>query len=383
MIKIIKNVEVFSPQPLGKRDVLIAHDKIVAIDKDIALNGSYVESIDGSGKLCVPGFIDSHVHIIGGGGEGGFTTRTPELLFSDLVQGGITTVVGCLGTDGVTRNLNSLYAKAKSLDEQGVTCYIYSGSYRVPIVTFTGSLLQDLILIDKVIGAGEIAISDHRSSQPTVEELKRIAADARVGGILSNKAGIVNLHVGDGPSMLDMLYEIIQTTEIPTSQFLPTHINRNRKLLQEGLNYVQMGGVVDFTTSVGSLLEEDLQAWKALRDYVDHGFEDSVTFSSDGQGSLPRFNDKKEFVGLDVGRVTSVYEQFRLAVENGVELQKALKAVTKNPARVLKLTSKGCLDEGKDADLLLLDKDLCINTVIAKGKILMKEGQLIIKGTFE
>lgn len=383
MIKIIKNVEIFSPQPLGKRDILIAHDKIVAIDKDIALNGTYVESIDGSGKLCVPGFIDSHVHIIGGGGEGGFTTRTPELPFSDLVQGGITTVVGCLGTDGVTRNLNSLYAKAKSLDEQGVTCYIYSGSYRVPIVTFTGSLLQDLILIDKVIGAGEIAISDHRSSQPTIEELKRIAADARVGGILSNKAGIVNLHVGDGPSMLDMLYEIIRTTEIPTSQFLPTHINRNRKLLQEGLNYVQMGGVVDFTTSVGSLLEEDLQAWKALKDYVDHGFEDSVTFSSDGQGSLPRFNDKKEFVGLDVGRVTSVYEQFRLAVENGVELQKALKAVTKNPAKVLKLTSKGCLDEGKDADLLLLDKDLCINTVIAKGKILMKEGQLIVKGTFE
>lgn len=383
MIKIIKNVEIFSPQPLGKRDILIAHDKIVAIDKDIPLNGTYVESIDGSGKLCVPGFIDSHVHIIGGGGEGGFTTRTPELPFSDLVQGGITTVVGCLGTDGVTRNLNSLYAKAKSLDEQGVTCYIYSGSYRVPIVTFTGSLLQDLILIDKVIGAGEIAISDHRSSQPTIEELKRIAADARVGGILSNKAGIVNLHVGDGPSMLDMLYEIIRTTEIPTSQFLPTHINRNRKLLQEGLNYVQMGGVVDFTTSVGSLLEEDLQAWKALKDYVDHGFEDSVTFSSDGQGSLPRFNDKKEFVGLDVGRVTSVYEQFRLAVENGVELQKALKAVTKNPAKVLKLTSKGCLDEGKDADLLLLDKDLCINTVIAKGKILMKEGQLIVKGTFE
>ncbi|MGB9821041.1 MAG: beta-aspartyl-peptidase [Pseudothermotoga sp.] len=383
MIKIIKNVEIFSPQPLGKRDILIAHDKIVAIDKDIPLNGTYVESIDGSGKLCVPGFIDSHVHIIGGGGEGGFTTRTPELPFSDLVQGGITTVVGCLGTDGVTRNLNSLYAKAKSLDEQGVTCYIYSGSYRVPIVTFTGSLLQDLILIDKVIGAGEIAISDHRSSQPTIEELKRIAADARVGGILSNKAGIVNLHVGDGPSMLDMLYEIIRTTEIPTSQFLPTHINRNRKLLQEGLNYVQMGGVVDFTTSVGSLLVEDLQAWKALKDYVDHGFEDSVTFSSDGQGSLPRFNDKKEFVGLDVGRVTSVYEQFRLAVENGVELQKALKAVTKNPAKVLKLTSKGCLDEGKDADLLLLDKDLCINTVIAKGKILMKEGQLIVKGTFE
>lgn len=383
MIKIIKNVEVFSPQPLGRKDILIANDKIVAVEDSIILNGSYVQIIDGSDKIAVPGFIDSHVHIIGGGGEGGFKTRTPELIFSDLVRGGITTVIGCLGTDGVTRNLNSLYAKAKALDEEGVTCYIYSGSYRVPIVTFTGSLLQDLILIDKVIGAGEIALSDHRSSQPTLEELKRIAADARVGGILSAKAGIVNLHLGDGNSMLDMIYEIVRKTEIPITQFLPTHVNRNKKLLNEGLNYTKMGGFVDFTTSTGGLLEEDLQAWKALKLYTENGFEDQITFSSDGQGSLPRFNEKKEFIGLDVGKVTSVYEQFRLAVRHGVAIEKALKAVTQNAAKILKLHSKGIIAQKKDADILLLDHDLTIVDVIAKGKVLMANYEITVKGTFE
>ncbi len=383
MIKIIKNVEVFSPQPLGRKDILIAIDKIVAVEDSITLNGSHVQLIDGSGKIAVPGFIDSHVHIIGGGGEGGFKTRTPELVFSDLVKGGVTTVIGCLGTDGVTRNLNSLYAKAKALDEEGVTCYIYSGSYRVPIVTFTGSLLQDLILIDKVIGAGEIAISDHRSSQPTVEELKRIAADARVGGILSGKAGIVNLHLGDGEMMLNMVYEIVSKTEIPVTQFLPTHINRNERLLHEGLNYVKMGGFVDFTTSTDSLSKEDLQAWKALKLYIENGFEDNVTFSSDGQGSLPRFNEKKEFVGLDIGKVTCNYEQFRLAVKNGVAIEKTLKAVTYNPAKILKLQNKGTIAQGKDADILLLDHDLALVDVIAKGKVLMANHEVIVKGTFE
>ncbi|MFN3282823.1 MAG: beta-aspartyl-peptidase [Pseudothermotoga sp.] len=383
MIKIIKNVEVFSPQLLGKKDILIANDKIAAVEDSITLNDSHVQLIDGSGKIAIPGIIDSHVHIIGGGGEGGFKTRTPELAFSDLVRGGITTVIGCLGTDGVTRNLNSLYAKAKALDEEGVTCYIYSGSYRVPIVTFTGSLLQDLILIDKVIGAGEIAICDHRSSQPTLEELKRIAADARVGGILSGKAGVVNLHLGDGEMMLDMIYEIVNKTEIPITQFLPTHINRNERLLNEGLNYAKMGGFVDFTTSTDSLLKEDLQAWKALKLYIENGFEDQITFSSDGQGSLPRFNERKEFIGLDVGKVTCDYEQFRLAVEHGVAIERALKAITLNPAKVLKLHNKGTIARGKDADILLLDHDLTLVDVIARGKMLMSNYEIIIKGTFE
>lgn len=383
MIKLVKNVEVFSPNFLGKKDILIAGSKIVAIEDFINVDSLPVEKIDGSGLIAVPGFIDSHVHIAGGGGEGGFKTRTPGIVFSDLVKAGITTVVGCLGTDGVTRNLKDLYAKAKSLEEEGINTYIYSGSYRVPLITFTGNLIEDFILIDKVIGAGEIAVSDHRSSQPSVDELKRIVADARVGGILSNKAGIVNIHVGDGKSMLDILYEIVETTEIPVTQFLPTHINRNKKLFEEGLNYAKIGGFVDFTTSVGDLLEEDLQAWKAVKIYIENGFENQVTMSSDGQGSLPKFNEKGQFIGLGIGKVSSVMEQFKSAVKNGVPFEKILKAITQNPAKILKLSSKGVIAPGKDADILLFNSDLNLDSVLCMGKLLMSKEQILVKGTFE
>jgi beta-aspartyl-dipeptidase (metallo-type) len=380
---LLKNATVYSPEPLGVRDILLAVDRIVAIEEQLTVCLPNLSVMDCSKKIAVPGFIDSHVHILGGGGEGGFRTRTYELSFSDLVRAGITTVVGCLGTDGVTRSLESLYAKAKALEEEGVSSYIYVGSYRVPPVTLTGSIIKDIVLIDKVIGVGEVAISDHRSSQPTLDELKRLAADARIGGMLSGKAGVVNVHVGDGPTMLEPLVKVVKTSEIPITQFLPTHINRNSKLLNSSIEWLSMGGFIDLTTSIGELLEDELLPWRVFKELSEHGFESQITFSSDGQGSLPRFDEKGNFVGLDVGKVSTLYEQARLAAMHATPLEKALLPITKNVAKILKLTDKGTLSVGMDADIVLLDQDLNIDTVIAKGKILMLNKEQIVKGTFE
>jgi beta-aspartyl-dipeptidase (metallo-type) len=380
---LLKNATVYSPEPLGVRDILLAVDRIVAIEEQLTVCLPNLSVIDCSKKITVPGFIDSHVHILGGGGEGGFRTRTYELSFSDLVRAGITTVVGCLGTDGVTRSLESLYAKAKALEEEGVSSYIYVGSYRVPPVTLTGSIIKDIVLIDKVIGVGEVAISDHRSSQPTLDELKRLAADARIGGMLSGKAGVVNVHVGDGPTMLEPLVKVVKTSEIPITQFLPTHINRNSKLLNSSIEWLSMGGFIDLTTSIGELLEDELLPWRVFKELSERGFESQITFSSDGQGSLPRFDEKGNFVGLDVGKVSTLYEQARLAAMHATPLEKALLPITKNVAKILKLTDKGTLSVGMDADIVLLDQDLNIDTVIAKGKILMLNKEQIVKGTFE
>jgi beta-aspartyl-dipeptidase (metallo-type) len=380
---LLKNATVYSPEPLGIRDILLAVDRIVAIEEQLTVCLPNLSVIDCSKKIAVPGFIDSHVHILGGGGEGGFRTRTYELSFSDLVRAGITTVVGCLGTDGVTRSLESLYAKAKALEEEGISSYIYVGSYRVPPVTLTGSIIRDIVLIDKVIGIGEVAISDHRSSQPTLDELKRLAADARIGGMLSGKAGVVNVHVGDGPTMLEPLVKVVKTSEIPITQFLPTHINRNSKLLNSSIEWLSMGGFIDLTTSIGELLEDELLPWRVFKELSERGFESQITFSSDGQGSLPRFDEKGNFVGLDVGKVSTLYEQARLAAMHATPLEKALLPITKNVAKILRLTDKGTLSVGMDADIVLLDQDLNIDTVIAKGKILMLNKEQIVKGTFE
>lgn len=390
MVVIIEGVEIYSPEYKGKNNILILDGKIAYIGAEkIKLDlPIQVKIIDGSNFYAFPGFIDGHVHITGGGGEGGFSTRTPEIMLSDIIKGGITTIVGCLGTDGLTRSMENLYAKAKGLEEEGVSTYIYTGSYRVPVSTLTGSVMKDVMMIDKVVGVGEIALSDHRSSQPSVEELKRLTADARVGGILSQKAGVVNIHLGDGKRMLNYLIDIVNTTEIPITQFWPTHVNRNPYLFKQGIEYAKMGGFIDFTTSSDPVFweEGEVKASKAIKICLNEGVDEgNITLTSDGQGSLPQFNEKGEFVKLGIGRVTSLYSEVRDAIlEDRVPIEKAVKCITQNPARILKLKQKGRLEVGLDGDLVLVDKEsLEIDTVIAMGKIMMENKKLLKKGTFE
>ncbi len=385
---LIKNAEILTPEPQGRCDILLGGGRILRMEAGIRIPRKYCEVIDARNLVAVPGFIDAHVHIMGGGGEGGFKTRTPDLPLTDAIRGGITTVVGCLGTDGYTRSMPALLAKAKSLEEEGISTFLYSGSYGLPLRTLFGTLEEDLLFIEKVIGAGEVAISDHRSDQPTFEAIAQLAGTARRGGMLSGKAGIVNLHLGDGLRGLAYLRRILEETEIPATQFLPTHINRNPHLFEEGIAYAKAGGFVDFTTStVQAYLDDgEVPCGVALRRMLEAGVDPGhITFTSDGQGSLPDFDGQGRLRGISVGRVTTLFAAIRAAVlEEKVPLETALRVITSNPASLLKLHAKGRLAPELDADVVLLDpKNLEIHTVIAKGRPLMKARKLLAKGIFE
>lgn len=387
MLRLIRDVELFAPEPLGRQDLLMGGGRILEVGPRIRMPRAHCETLQGRGLWATPGFIDGHVHLIGGGGEGGWGTRTPELPVRDAILGGVTTLVGCLGTDGITRTLPALLAKVRQLEAEGLSAYMYSGHYGLPAKTLTGSVEEDLLLIDKVIGVGEVAISDHRSSQPTFEELARLAGEARRGGLLSGKAGLVDLHLGDGPRKVELLLRLLAETELPASQFLPTHINRNGDLFEAGLAYARSGGYVDLTTStVPQLLAQgEVKASEGLARLLRAGVPaERITFTSDGQGSLPDFDTAGHLVGLSVGRVTSLHEELRDAVKaDGVAFTEALKVVTSSPADLLKLHLKGRLAPGLDADLLLLKPDtLAVDTVVAGGRLLMRGGRILVKPTF-
>ena len=332
--------------------------------------------------------MDAHVHIIGGGGEGGFATRTPEIQLSKITTSGVTTVFGLLGTDGITRHVESLLAKARGLENEGISTYIYSGSYEMPTPTITGSVRRDIVLIDKVIGTGEIAMSDHRSSQSPVSAYREITAEARVGGMLSGKAGVVNMHIGDGTDGLKYLREITANGELPKTQVIPTHVNRNKHLFADAIDWAKSGGLMDFTSSIAPKDDNDpvVKTSKGIRQALDAGVPlRQISVSSDGNGSMPIFDDSGNNIGVGVASEDSLLKEFRdLVQEEGLSVSEALTVFTSNVAQNTKLyPAKGCLAEGSDADILLLDDKLQLNATFARGQQMVKDGKAIVFGTFE
>ena len=366
---LLKNAHVIAPEDLGVKDILVAGEKIAMIGEGLSLPAIYdCEVVDCEGNYVVPGFIDSHVHLIGGGGEGGYATRTPEIQLTDITTSGVTTVLGLLGTDGVTRHVTSLLAKARGLEDEGITAYIYSGSYEIPTPTITGSVRNDIILIDKVIGTGEIAMCDHRSSQSPKEAYQQITAEARVGGMLSGKAGVVNMHLGDGEDGLKMLYEITKNGEIPKTQIIPTHVNRNKRLFKEAIEWAKQGGIMDVTSSVSpeSGSSHSVKSSEAVKQALEAGVNiENITMSSDGNGSMPIFDEAGNNIGVGVASQISILNEFRDMVQKeNIAITDAIKIITSNIAKFTKLyPRKGCLANNSDADILVLDKDLQLQHV--------------------
>jgi beta-aspartyl-dipeptidase (metallo-type) len=385
---LIQQAEVYSPENIGRKDILIGAEKILLIKDRIdysSFKEHNIQIIDGTSKKLIPGLIDGHVHIAGAGGEGGPATRTPEMQLSQMLSGGITTVIGCLGTDGFTRSLNSVLMKVKSLRAEGVSAWMYSGSYQVPTPTLLGDIGKDIAMIEEIIGIGEIALSDHRSSCPTTEELIRLVEHARVGGMLGGKAGIANIHMGDAKNPFKPIYEAVENSELKFIQFLPTHCNRNDYIFEDAKEYGKTGYVDITASSYPYFPEYEIKPSKAIKELIDAGVPlHHITMTSDGNGSLPGFDDKGNLIKLEMGQPKSILDELidLVKVEN-LPLEKALTVVTSNVADILKLKSKGRVKEGLDADLVLLDKDLNISDLIARGNLMVSDYKMLKKGTYE
>lgn len=373
MITLFRNAEVYAPQYLGKKDILTGGKSILAISDSITPpQGVEVEIIECEGRKIIPGLIDSHVHITGGGGEGGPASRMPELQVSMMIDGGVTTVIGCLGTDGITRTVESVLMKVKTLRAQGVSAWMYTGAYQVPPPTIMGDVAKDIALFEEIIGVGEVAISDHRSSVPALSELTRLTAHARVAGMIGGKAGILNMHMGDAQDPFRPLHEVVEHSEMSYRQFIPTHCNRNAYIFEDAKIY-GLKGYVDITTSsYPYYADEEVKPSTALRLLLEAGVPvNHITFTSDACGSLPGFDPVTgKLIKLEMGLPDSVWREIREAVlDEGLALETALQVATLTPATLLKLEAKGQISAGKDADLVILDNDLNIKHVMAMGKM--------------
>ena len=385
MLKLLTNAQVFAPEDLGLGHVLIGGGRIIAVhDKKEGLSAPHATEFDLKGRRLIPGFIDGHAHVTGGGGESGFSTRVPPVPLGQFTRAGVTSVIGVLGTDDTTRDTRSLLAQTRALREEGLGAWCHTGGYHVPPVTLTGSVRDDIVYLDPVIGVGELALSDHRSSQPTRDELLRIASDAHVAGMISGKAGIVHLHLGDGERGLDLVRQALQLSELPARVFNPTHVNRRKALFDEALELARVGSTVDITAFPVAEGEDAWAADVALQKYLESGAPvDKVTISSDGGGCLPVFNDQGEMLHMDIGRPASLIETLQMLLSNGAALEQVLPAFTSSVADILRLHDRGRIRDGDAADLIVLDDKNEISDVMIAGIWHVKAGEQQVFGKFE
>ena len=367
-MKLIKNVHVYAPEDRGIQDILLCNDRIIAIRQGIAPVFEDTVIIDGSGKTAFPGFIDQHVHIIGGGGEDGFASLISPIRTRDCVQYGLTGVIGLLGTDAHAKSVEALVAKTKALKEEGMSAWCLTGSYAIPTVTLTGSVGKDIVFVEEILGV-KTAISDHRSSAPTVQELARLASEARTAGLLAHKPGIVHLHTGRGKAGLKQILQIVEETDIPIAQFRPTHCGNQ---LEDALVFAAKGGYIDFTAgeNTAHILAGVLQQVPLAQ----------VTLSSDSNGSFPKWSEDHKLIGLGIGKPVTLFETIRdLIINEHVPVSDAISLITRNVAQAMMLQRKGALKEGYDADIVLTDDSLRITDVMCRGEFAMRNGCVTMK----
>ena len=380
MLKLIKNAKVYAPNFLGHKDMLLGGEKILSIEDKIELPAGLAETWDAEGKIAAPGLIDQHVHIIGAGGKHGFASMTPEIMLSDFVDCGTTTVVGLLGTDASARSIKTLYAKTKSLEKEGITAYMFTSYFGIVPITITGSIMDDLIFIDNIIGC-KVAISDERSSYPETLELLRHLRDVHVGGLVSGKGGVLHIHLGGLRTKMDILFELVEKHEFPIKHISPTHVGRSAELFEQALDFARLGGMIDITTGASKYTDP----WKSVVYAMDKGVSiDQLSFSSDGHAGIAKKDHNGKEIGFTKAPIYQNLEQVTALVkEAGLPIEEAFKLITTNPAKNLSLNHKGKIAVGADADLCFFDEDLILTDVYARGQKMKSEGKVIVKGAFE
>lgn len=386
MFELITNAEVYAPRSLGIQNLLICVGKIVYLGERVPQfdDSLSVQITDLDGARLIPGFIDAHAHITGGGGEAGPSTRVPPPPLSQFTRAGVTSVVGLLGTDDLTRNTQTLLTQVMGLREEGLSAWCYTGGYHLPATTLTESVRSDIVNLEPVIGVGEVALSDHRSSQPTRDEILRLASEAYVAGLMTGKAGIVHFHLGDGERRLSMIRDCLEQSEIPSRVFNPTHVNRNKALFEEACELTARGCTVDMTAYPAEFNDAGWSAEQAAARYFEKGCDpQKLTISSDGGGCLPKFDAQGEMLEMDFAKSSALAITFKAMLDMDLPMASILPLMTSNVADLLKFHRKGRIDTGFDADLLVLDDTHGIQSVMVNGVWHVKQGDQLVKGLFE
>lgn len=380
---LIKDAHVYAPEDLGICDVLCSGRQILDVGTDLWPVGDPTV-VQATERPLIPGLVDNHIHVMGASGGDGPTHRSPEMPLSWMTLAGITTIVSPLGTDSLSRTLPALLSRAAALTADGISAYAYTGGWRNPVPTLTGDLQTDLAYIDQFLGV-KVALSEPSAPPLSHEQLCELAHATLVGGGIGGKRSVLHAHIGDSDTGLTPLLKAAEATGLPIDRFVATHVNRNPGLWEQAFSFAREGGSIDLTSQI----QKDrgyanaIEPERALLELLDADLpHERISLSSDSGGAYPRPGGARRG-RYAMAEPMTLIDSVRAVIRQGVDWQTILPLVTRNPAERLGLSTKGRIEPGGDADLVLLTGDNEIDQVWSRGKTMVADGEAVVRSDYE
>ncbi len=376
-LTILRGGTALLPSGWQRADVWLSPGGVVRIDAgDLADTtfGAVVE-LDCTDRWIVPGFLDGHLHLLGGGGGGGYATRIPELPVDAVLEAGITTCVAMPGVDNVTRSLRGLIAAARSFTGQGVRSFAMTGGFMWPPATLTGGIRDDLHLVPDLVGV-KIALGEHLATAPSLDELVTLLRELGWVSRMTGKAALLHVHLGTLPAPAGSLRVAIERAETDPSHVQVTHPNYTAAALEAALELGALGCRVD----VNPLLHPGRVAGsiapaETVRELLAASIPlERLTMSSDGNASVPRPlpDGTIEPFSHQLGLLPAVHD---VSAGAGLTFEEALALITTNPARALQRPDLGLLEIGGAADAVVLDPTrTSVELVVSDAVVRVRDG---------
>lgn len=373
---ILKNAEVFNGDfEKIRADVKIEGEKISKIG-----DFSSEEGLDLTGLVVMPGLIDMHIHGCGGADTGDATPEALETMSQTLVKNGVTSFCPASMTLSF-EELTKIFANIDAMKDKVGGAYIHGANMEGPYIAMSKKGAQNPLYV----------------RNPDKEEFKKLYEGCngaiRVVDIAPECDGgdefikeiqpICPVSIAHTDAGYD---EAVHAIELGVRHI--THLFN----AQSGLHH-RKPGVVGAAFDVGrangvraELICDGFHIHPAtLRIAFREMGEDGTVIISDSMkaagcpdgdydlGGQPVYvRDGKALLadGTIAASTSNVYKELKNVISFGIPEKQAVKSATINPAKAIRVDDKtGSIEEGKLADILVVDKDYNIKLVIVKGEI--------------
>lgn len=371
---LIRNAAVLLPAGSERVDVLIEGDKIARIDPPAGTRGD--ETVDAAGLHLLPGVVDDQVHFR----EPGLTHKE-DLASGSLAcaKGGVTTFLEMPNTVPATTSVERLHDKlALAADKCRVSFGFYIGATadnvdelrraeRTPgIKIFLGSSTGDLLVdeqeaLERIFAETTLPITAHCEDEATIRANRRALGEPRSladhSKIRDRRAAVLatrralDLAVRHRHRFHVLHVSTREETELLAEPrgLITGEACLHHLLFHEG-DYPRLGSRVQMNPSLKTRADNE-GLWRALHegalqvvatDHAPHTLEEKARPYPDSPSGLPAVENALALMLDQVHR-------------GRCSLEQVVRWMCDAPARVWDLVGKGRIEEGYDADLVLVD----------------------------